>query len=183
VLGTDVASELLGANVVTDWSTWTAGNRAASALLERPAGLVQLLTRSNIVIQDMNKVTYQNLGNALSRALDQGMTAKQTAREIVTELANPSRALMISLTETRRAVSAASNDKYKEAGVEQIEWLTADPCDDCSENEAESPIDFGTDFGSGDPYPPAHPNCRCVIAPVVSTNFNGPMAEYLGETD
>jgi SPP1 gp7 family putative phage head morphogenesis protein len=179
VLGADIAKELLTGEVLTDWNSWTAGNRAASLLVDQPNGLRGLLARSSVTIADMNTTTLNQLGSTLARSLDAGHNAQQTAKAIRDDLANPSRALMIAVTETRRAVSASSMDQYKEAGVEQVEWLTADPCDVCSQNEAESPIDLGSTFSSDDQYPPAHPNCRCAIAPVVSSQLTGPLADYL----
>ena len=36
----------------------------------------------------------------------------------------------------------------------------------CAENEAVGPIKVGDVFPSGGDAPPAHPNCRCWLAPV-----------------
>jgi hypothetical protein len=56
--------------------------------------------------------------------------------------------------------------------VELVEWLVADPCDICEENESVSPIGIGETFPSGDTEPPAHPNCVCDIAPYVADTRN-----------
>jgi SPP1 gp7 family putative phage head morphogenesis protein len=183
VLGADIAKDLLTGKVLTNWDTWTAGNRAASALLKEPDGLRKLLANRGVVINSVKDTTYKRLGSVLADTVGQGFTARQTARAIEDELTDPSRAMMIALTETRAAVSTASMDFYREAGVEQVEWLIAESealCDLCSENADASPIDFNTDFPSGDTQPPAHPNCRCAISPVVSTEFTGDFADFLG---
>jgi hypothetical protein len=46
--------------------------------------------------------------------------------------------------------------------VQQVDWLVADPCDICTDNEAGSPYDL-----DAVPDLPAHPNCRCAYAPHV----------------
>jgi len=66
-----------------------------------------------------------------------------------------------------RAVSAASRELYADSGVEQVEWLVAEGCDDCQENADASPIGIDDTFPSGDTEPPAHPNCMCSLAPYV----------------
>jgi hypothetical protein len=59
----------------------------------------------------------------------------------------------------------ASRDLYAESGVEQVQWLVADPCDECQENLDQSPIGIDEEWINGDP--PVHPNCMCDIAPYV----------------
>ena len=66
-----------------------------------------------------------------------------------------------------RAVSVATVEAYKDFGVEQYEWLSLDPCEVCSENSDAGPIAMGEEFPSGDTEPPAHPNCRCTVLPVI----------------
>jgi hypothetical protein len=66
-----------------------------------------------------------------------------------------------------RAVSVATVDAYKDFGVEQYEWLSLDPCEICGGNSDAGPIAMGEEFPSGDTEPPAHPNCRCTVLPVI----------------
>jgi SPP1 gp7 family putative phage head morphogenesis protein len=170
VLGQDIAEELLTGDIGIDWSTWTAGNRAAATLLEEPRGLRNLLASQSITINSVKDTTYDRLGFILADTVGQGFTTKQTARAIIGELTNPSRALMIAVTETRRAVSAASMDSYQEAGVEKVEWLIAASetlCEKCSSNASAGPIPLNSEFPSGNTAPPAHPHCRCAISPVL----------------
>ena len=47
-----------------------------------------------------------------------------------------------------------------------VEWLVADPCEDCAVNEDASPIPIDEDWPNGDA--PVHPNCMCDIAPYSS---------------
>lgn len=83
------------------------------------------------------------------------------------------RAALIANTEVRRANSYAALEGYKAGAdaaglVVQKEWMiTGGACVICEENADQGPIDLEEEFESGDDAPPAHPNCRCAIAPVV----------------
>lgn len=83
------------------------------------------------------------------------------------------RAELIAATEVSRANSSAALIGYQgardQAGVNvRKEWLITDEaCDDCQANADEGAIDLDDDFPSGDDAPPAHPNCRCALSPVV----------------
>ena len=84
------------------------------------------------------------------------------------------RAALIASTEVRFANSYGALEGYKEAannGVQLMkEWLAGPgACDDCQDNEDQGPIDLDDEFDSGDDAPPAHPNCRCAVSPVVFT--------------
>lgn len=83
------------------------------------------------------------------------------------------RAQLIAATEVTSANSQASLASYQEAaelGVSvQKSWLVLeDGCDICQENADAGAIDLEDTFPSGDTAPGAHPNCRCVLVPVVT---------------
>jgi len=52
-------------------------------------------------------------------------------------------------------------------GVTGKEWVATDPCPICEENEVEGVVPIDHIFSSGDARPPAHPNCRCALAPAM----------------
>lgn len=87
-------------------------------------------------------------------------------------MSDSERALMIAQTEMSRAVSVANREMYQDSGVELVEWLVADPCDECQENADVSPIGIDETFPSGDTEPPAHPNCVCDLAPYMVDTKN-----------
>jgi len=173
-----------------NWSAWKPGNRAASRLLKPPNGLKDILESRNVTIQGINKTTLDRIGTQLAYALQRGLTPqsvspaiaellgqpspqrtayliRQGYKEVNGMLRDPERALTIAQTEMSRAVGIASREMYQDSGVELVEWLTADPCDECQENSDVSPISIDATFPSGDTEPPAHPNCVCDIAPYV----------------
>ena len=81
------------------------------------------------------------------------------------------RAMMIARTETQMAANAGALEGYKASGVVQGKlWSTADDdlvSEDCQENADAGELALDAEFPSGDDAPPAHPNCRCSIVPVV----------------
>lgn len=173
-----------------DWSKWKAGNRAASALLKPPNGLRKIMASRNVTIDGISKTTVDRIGTQLAYALQRGLSPRsvtpaiaellgkpspermayliqQGYKEVDVMLSDPERALMIAQTEMSRAVAIASREMYQDSGVELVEWLTADPCDECQENADVSPIGIDDSFPSGDTEPPAHPNCVCDLSPYV----------------
>jgi len=148
-----------------DWSKWRAGNRAAAALTNPPNGLKRLLDARGVKIRGMGNTTLNRIGTSLADALNQGLTRRQTAKLIEDIVNDPERALMIAGTEMSGAVVQSSLDLYRDSGVEQVQWLVADPCDECQENLDQSPIGIDEEWINGDP--PVHPNCMCDIAPYV----------------
>ena len=81
-----------------------------------------------------------------------------------------SRATAIARTETTRAYSLGSLAAFEVSGqVDRVEWITAQDEKTCPICE---PLDgrvvaMGNPFDGGVYFPPAHPNCRCALLPVL----------------
>ncbi len=148
-----------------DWKNWRPGNRAAANLVKPPNGLKRLLDGRGVKIQDLSTTTLNRIGTALAEGLMRGSTRRVIAEDLAYILGDDARALMIAGTEMSSAVVQASKDLYADSGVEQVQWLVADPCDECQENLDQSPIGIDEEWINGDP--PVHPNCMCDIAPYV----------------
>lgn len=156
---------------VVDWATWTPGNRAAAALIKPKGGLKNLLNSRKITIaNEVINTKLDRIGTALARGLELGWTPTQVTQTLNSIIDDPQHALVIAQTEMSRAVSVATRDSYETAGIEQVEWLVAEGCDECQENADASPIGIGDTFPSGDAEPPAHPNCMCSLAPYYDTD-------------
>jgi hypothetical protein len=148
-----------------DWDNWKPGNRAAANLVKPPNALRRLLDSRGVTIQGINNTTLNRIGTRLADGLNAGVSRKEMAK-LVNEVLNDSeRALVIAGTEMASAVVQASKELYADSGVEQIEWLASNPCDECQENNDQSPIGIDEQWINGDP--PVHPNCFCDIAPYV----------------
>jgi hypothetical protein len=63
--------------------------------------------------------------------------------------------------------AAQARGAYDAAGpAAMLQWVPAEPgrCPDCDDNALE-PTLKGKAFPTGQPHPPAHPGCRCLIVP------------------
>jgi SPP1 gp7 family putative phage head morphogenesis protein len=154
--------------VSTNWDNWKPGDKATALLLNPTKGFEAYLqsTGGASYFKKFNKETIVNLGTALSDSIAAGLDAESAAVMIGRHVASPSRALTIAITEQNRAMSFGSIQRYKEAGLQKMEWAVSDPCDICAKNDGQV-IVIGQTFASGDAQPPAHPHCRCVLLPVI----------------
>lgn len=78
----------------------------------------------------------------------------------------------ISRTEVMRVSNQASIDAWEQSGVvEGKQWVTEGATDECAEYDGDvitlkgSFYDSDSEFRDGDP--PLHPNCKCVVIPIV----------------
>jgi len=116
--------------------------------------------------------------DALTNLIDNGLKEGKSVPEIRTSIVDTfssyskNQAQRITRTEVLRASNQASVDAWKQSGVvEGKQWLTAGASDECSQYEGEivtldnSFYSSDSEFKDGDP--PLHPNCRCVVVPLV----------------
>jgi len=155
---------------VVNWDTWKPGNQAASALIKPEGGLQRLLDARNIVIDGVSNTKLDRIGTILGNALELGITPKQVSILVDQVINDPQQALTIAQTEMSNAVVQAELAQYRDSGVEMVEWLVADPCEECQVNLDASPIGIDEDWPNGDA--PVHPNCMCDIAPFISDTSN-----------
>lgn len=157
-----------------NWDEWSPGNRAAAALVKPKGALRKLLDERYIRIQELNNTTVDRIGTVLGRGLEAGLSRDEIAKDLrynIDELLDdPARATVIAQTEMSRAVVESNMDLYRESGVEYVQYLVADPCDECAENEAVGVLPIGEEFPNGNP--PVHPNCMCDLAPYVVDTEN-----------
>jgi SPP1 gp7 family putative phage head morphogenesis protein len=155
-------------DIEVNWDNWKPGDKATALLLNPTKGFEAYLqsTGGASYFKNFNKETVINLGTALSDSIALGLDAESAAVMIGQHVASPSRALTIAITEQNRAMSFGSIERYKEAGLQKMEWAVSDPCDVCAKNDGQV-IVIGQTFASGDAQPPAHPHCRCVLLPVI----------------
>jgi len=86
---------------------------------------------------------------------------------------SPERASMIARTEIMAANGQGSLASFKSARdigvkIKKAWWPDDEACEICLGNADDGDIEVDAEFSSGDDAPPAHPNCECVIIPVVS---------------
>lgn len=149
-----------------NWALWSPGDEAAALLLRPSKAFQRFLSSFGITLKELTNTTVNDIGNSIADALEQGLSANQAAKLIKRNVASSSRALMIAVTEQNRAMSAATINRYKEMQIPEMEWEVSDPCDKCAQN-ANQVVPVGGTFNSGNTQPPAHPNCRCALLPVI----------------
>jgi len=147
------------------WDHWQPGNEAAAALVDPPKGLQALLEQAQVTMKEIDAYTLDRIGSQLASGLAQGFGADKMSQAVYQVLRDPARSMVIARTETARALIQANVAEYLDAGVEKVQWLVADPDDDCLEN-ANVIVNYGDEFPSGDIEPPVHPNCMCDLGPV-----------------
>jgi hypothetical protein len=95
---------------------------------------------------------------------------KKTTRRVLTNtpdsahVLSKERALAAVKYEAARGYFRGVRDGFSGTGFTKT-WITtsADPCDNCQDNEDAGPIDVDDVFPSGDDYPALHQNCNCMI--------------------
>lgn len=110
---------------------------------------------------------------ALSDGLSDGKSIPEIRKQIEDDFDEYSKmqAERITRTEVLRTSTDATLDAYEQSGVvEGKQWLTAGAIDECAQYDGQvetlnANFYATSEFADGDP--PLHPNCRCVLLPVV----------------
>lgn len=121
-----------------------------------------------------------HLSNLISNGLQDGKSVPEIRNMIESNFDDYSKmqATRITRTEVLRASNQANLDAFEQSGVvEAKQWLTAGATDECAQYEGQ--IEYLSDgfYSSSSPFqdgdPPLHPNCRCVLIPVVEMDHAG----------
>ena len=153
--------------VGVDWSKWKPGDAASAIILKPPRAFQQLLQNQGITFKNFSDTNLRDLGNAIGEAIELGLDARTAAKRIARHVASPARALSIAITEQNRAISQATKERYLQNGLRKMTWLVFDPCKICAQN-ANKQVIINQPFPSNHIQPPAHPNCRCALSPVIA---------------
>lgn len=155
-----------------DWGGWRPGDSQAARLIlsadGRDVGLTRLLEQAQVVVSSIADTRMDEVAAVLADGLEQGRPPAEIGRALRGIVADPDRAYLIAVTETNRAVSAATLDRYRDANVAAKSWMTAlddRTCQICNGNQDDGPVPLSGVFSSGDQQPPSHPSCRCVLMP------------------
>jgi SPP1 gp7 family putative phage head morphogenesis protein len=116
----------------------------------------------------------EHLTNIITHGLEDGKSVPEIRKEIETTFDQYSRnqAQRITRTEVIRVSNQSALDAYERSGiVEGKQWVTFGAIDECAAYDGEIETLDGkfysdtTEFKDGDP--PLHPNCKCVLVPIV----------------
>jgi SPP1 gp7 family putative phage head morphogenesis protein len=161
---------------------WAAGERAAVEQLggeaRSPSGqlLEESLRAADVTITAVADTRFDEMAEILATGVEQGLAPRQLAKDLRDVLDAPQWAETVAVTETARAMSAATQATYQANQIERKSWLLAPDqrvCPTCKANDAQGPIPTTDRFASGDMHPPAHPHCRCALMPVLDEVRDG----------
>jgi SPP1 gp7 family putative phage head morphogenesis protein len=157
--------------IVAAWADAAAAGISVSFDLDNP--FVQtVLTRLAKQIRNVAETTKEDIRRLVGQQAENGWSVEELKQRILEkgEIASVSRAETIARTETAAAYSQGSIAAYKASGVVRgLEWLTAEDeltCEICEPLNGKR-VDLDNSFADGVDFPPAHPACRCAIAPIV----------------
>ena len=117
-------------------------------------------------IKGLTSYQATNLKREMLEAFKAGETIDQITRRVRDVTGKSiSKSITIARTETLAAGNAAAKERYKAAGIEMVEWVSAADdgrtCDECLDLD-------GSTYPIGDaPSIPVHPNCRCTLVPYI----------------
>lgn len=114
--------------------------------------------------------TREQLRADVNNAIQEGLSTSDLSDILQDNYAfSDERADMIGRTEIATAHVEGQMISYRDAGVEEKEWLLSDePCEICEGNADDGVIGIDENFSSGDDAAPAHPNCECDILPIIA---------------
>lgn len=139
--------------------------------LANERGIIWAQTHAAEQIVGIEQTTKDGVRELVEQAMTEGWSNNRLADALDEAYEfSPDRAEVISRTESAMADLKGNMEISKEAGVERVQWLTAeaDACDQCEDLDGqEAPVDgeFSDGTAADDV---AHPNCRCDRIAVLS---------------
>ena len=134
----------------------TAANAIGIPPIKVGTKLQSILTQADADAKAIQGTTLSRIVDAITNGMASKASQSEISASINSIINDPARADMIAITETNRAYNAATIDTYQAAGVMTWTWEAYEgACDICLSQEGEHVM--------GDPYPPAHPLCRCTV--------------------
>lgn len=169
-VGIDTTADRAMLNIVNDEALSYGAQRSAEMVGMRRLEDGSMIPNPNAQWQ-ITEATRDMMRADITQSLNEGWSNDVLASKLAENYGfSDKRAMVIARTETIRASNAGALASYNAAGVTEKEWTTADDdrvSEDCEANGEQGPIPIDDNFDSGDDAPPAHPNCRCVIVPIV----------------
>jgi len=137
-----------------------------------------VFSRNFAELDGITDVVSQQVAREIAEGISEGVNPNEMARRMADRVdkIGKTRATTLARTETIRAHSSATLERYKQQGVDEVglepevSVQTATDqlvCEECAEVAQSGPWPI-EDFEGSENQPPIHPNCRCSVIPVVS---------------
>lgn len=129
----------------------------------------QALDHAGELAKGLTETTLDDIKASIELSIQNGEDLAHAVARLRTIITKPARAEMIARTETVRAYSAGIVAYGRQTGAMTKTWQALPGADEggqatpCVDNANQDPIGIDDDFDSGDPFPPAHPYCRCYV--------------------
>ena len=152
------------------------GEAAAAELgvafdVTNPAVVKWIKKRAGESIKSILDTTFKALKRTLAEGVEAGESIPKLADRITKEYEDCKgyKAVRIARTEVLGASNQGNLQAYTQSGVvEKKEWLlSAGACKICIDIAAQGVIPLHSNFKGGFDAPPAHPNCKCAVLPVI----------------
>ncbi|TAL08175.1 MAG: phage portal protein [Nitrospirae bacterium] len=118
----------------------------------------------------------QHIINVITNGIESGQSVVDIRTTLSEDLDyTKMQATRITRTEVLRTSVQSAKDAWEQSGVvEGVQWVTAGATDECADYEGQiETLDanfYSIDSEFQDGNPPIHPNCRCVLIPIVVGN-------------
>ncbi len=140
--------------------------------------------RANIesFTKSMLNTDREHLVDLIANGIESGQSITEIRNAITADFENIKKvqAERVTRTEVMRVSNETAIDAYKQSGVvASKQWLGYNPCPECEAYDGDI-VELDADFPDGDP--PLHPNCRCVVLPVLADQSGNELA-YTAEVN
>lgn len=128
----------------------------------------QAIDHAAELAKGLTQTTLSDVQRSIQTSIKLGENIEQATTRLQAYISSPMRAQRIARTESVRAYNAGIHDYGKRTGAVTHSWESLPGADEgsdetpCLDDDAQGEIPYDDNFDSGDPYPPAHPNCRCI---------------------
>jgi anti-anti-sigma regulatory factor len=121
---------------------------------------------------NIDETTRTRIANSIKTSINLGESRQEATKRLNDVIADPKRAAMIARTETVRAFAMGRHQYGLRSGATGHQWSDSNATDICADNTAQGIIPIDQDFVSGDPYEPAHINCKCLSRLVYADEYS-----------
>lgn len=124
--------------------------------------------------QSMVDTDQDHLSSIIAAGIDEGKGVPEISAAIKSDFTEYSamQATRITRTEVLRSANQSAVDAFKQSGVvEGKQWVIAGAEDECADYDGDVVTLEGNFYGADNEFqdgdPPLHPNCKCIVIPVV----------------